>query len=47
MAPIEASSSAARGLIASGEDASSMLGNEVAAYIAEHGLYRDRKQESR
>ncbi len=46
MAPIEASSSAARALIAAGEDASGMLGAEVAAYIAEHHLYRDGKEPS-
>ncbi len=39
MAPFEASSSAARGQIAAGESATGMLGDEVAAYIAAHGLY--------
>jgi nicotinate-nucleotide adenylyltransferase len=40
MAPIEASSSTARGLIATGGDAGGMLPATVAAYIAEQGLYR-------
>ena len=40
MAPIEASSSMARSLIATGEGTSTMLPAAVAAYVAEHGLYR-------
>ncbi len=40
MAPIEASSSMARELIAEGDPAGAMLTDEVARYIAEHGLYR-------
>ena len=47
MAPIEASSSSARSLIATGAQAQEMLGQEVAAYIAAHGLYRDAKEEPR
>jgi nicotinate-nucleotide adenylyltransferase len=47
MAPIEASSSSARTLIATGAQAQEMLGGEVAAYIAAHGLYRDAKEEPR
>ena len=47
MPPVEASSSAARALIAAGSDAQEMLGNDVAAYIAAHGLYRDAKEEAR
>lgn len=47
MEPIEASSSAARALIAAGSDAQEMLGHDVAAYIAAHGLYRDAKEEAR
>jgi nicotinate-nucleotide adenylyltransferase len=39
MAPVEASSSAARELIAAGAGAAGMLGDEVAAYVAAHGLY--------
>jgi nicotinate-nucleotide adenylyltransferase len=39
MEQIEASSSAARELLAAGEDAAAMLGPTVAGYIAEHGLY--------
>jgi nicotinate-nucleotide adenylyltransferase len=45
MAPIDASSSLARTRIAAGESAVEMLGPEVAAYIAEHGLYRGVLQE--
>jgi len=45
MAPIEASSSAARELIAAGADAAGMLGPDVSAYVAEHGLYRYAKEE--
>ncbi len=39
MAPVDASSSAARELLAAGRDASGMLGEQVASYVAEHGLY--------
>ena len=45
MAPIEASSSAARELLAAGKDATGMLSPEVADYVAEQGLYRDAKEE--
>jgi len=44
MTPIEASSSAARELVAAGADAAGMLGPEVSAYIAAHALYRDGKE---
>ncbi len=47
MAPIEASSSSARTLIAAGGQTQQMLGREVAAYIAANGLYRDAKEEPR
>jgi nicotinate-nucleotide adenylyltransferase len=47
MAPIEASSSMARNRLAAGESAVEMLGPAVAAYIAEHGLYRGAPQEGR
>jgi nicotinate-nucleotide adenylyltransferase len=40
MTPIEASSSMARRRLATGASAAEMLPAEVAAYIAEHGLYR-------
>ena len=42
MPPLEASSSAARALVAAGEDTREMVPREVADYIAAHGLYRDR-----
>jgi nicotinate-nucleotide adenylyltransferase len=40
MAPIAASSSAVRALIAAAEPVTELVGETVAAYIAEHGLYR-------
>jgi nicotinic acid mononucleotide adenylyltransferase len=40
MAPVAASSSAVRALIAAGEPVTELVGEAVAAYIAEHGLYR-------
>jgi nicotinic acid mononucleotide adenylyltransferase len=40
MAPVAASSSAVRALIAAGEPVAELVGEAVAAYIAEHGLYR-------
>ncbi len=39
MAPLEASSSAAREQLAAGQSAAAMLGEPVASYVAEHGLY--------
>jgi nicotinate-nucleotide adenylyltransferase len=40
MAPVAASSSAVRRLIAAGEPVAGLVGETVAGYIAEHGLYR-------
>jgi nicotinate-nucleotide adenylyltransferase len=40
MAPVAASSSAVRHLIAAGEPVTELVGETVAGYIAEHGLYR-------
>jgi nicotinate-nucleotide adenylyltransferase len=40
MAPVAASSSAVRHLIAAGEPVTELVGERVAGYIAEHGLYR-------
>jgi nicotinate-nucleotide adenylyltransferase len=40
MAPVAASSSAVRQLIAAGEPIAGLVGETVASYIAEHGLYR-------
>lgn len=40
MAPVAVSSSAVRGLIAAGEPVDELVGEAVAGYIAEHGLYR-------
>jgi nicotinic acid mononucleotide adenylyltransferase len=37
---IDVSSSAARQRVASGEAIEDLVGADVAAYIAEHGLYR-------
>jgi nicotinate-nucleotide adenylyltransferase len=40
MAPVAASSSAVRALIAAGKPVAGLVGETVAAYVAEHGLYR-------
>ncbi|HEY2282540.1 MAG TPA: nicotinate (nicotinamide) nucleotide adenylyltransferase [Solirubrobacteraceae bacterium] len=40
MAPVAVSSSAVRRLIAAGESVTELVGEAVAGYIAEHGLYR-------
>jgi len=46
MGAVEVSSSAVRRAVAAGEPVASLVGEGVASYIAEHGLYRDANAEA-
>lgn len=47
MPHVDASSSLLRERVARGEPVAQLVGPDVAAYIAEHGLYRDRAQQAK